>query len=93
MNLAISLGLILSAVMVTARIIKPGVSECNDKRPAFAYYSIEFNQLSQNAQGETNNYVDKAAAIPEEGDEEIVQTAVGKSGKFFCRAYVKNAQN
>merc|ERR1712215_187735 len=50
MNLAISLGLILSAVVVTARIVKPG--------------------------GETNNYVDKAAAIPEEGDEEIVQTAV-----------------
>merc|ERR1711962_1312963 len=52
MNLAISLGLILSAVVVTARIVKPG--------------------------GETNNYVDKAAAIPEEGDEEIVQTAVAK---------------
>merc|ERR1711962_402198 len=52
MNLAISLGLILSAVVVTARIVKPG--------------------------GETNNYVDKAAAIPEEGDEEIVQTAVAE---------------
>merc|ERR1712215_525963 len=52
MNLAIALGLILSAVMVTARIIKPG--------------------------GGTNNYVDKAAAIPEEGDEEIVQTAVAE---------------
>merc|ERR1711872_959505 len=45
MNLAISFGLILAAVMVTARMDKPG--------------------------GETNNYVDKAAAIPEEGDEEI----------------------
>merc|ERR1711915_937431 len=52
MNLAISLGLILSAVVVTARIVKPG--------------------------GETNNYVDKAAAIPEEGDEEIVKTAVAE---------------
>jgi len=52
MNLAIALGLILSAVVVTARIVKPG--------------------------GETNNYVDKAAAIPEEGDEEIVQTAVAE---------------
>merc|ERR1712215_605285 len=55
MNLAISLGLILSAVVVTARIVKPG--------------------------GETNNYVDKAAAIPEEGDEEIVQTAVVEKKK------------
>merc|ERR1712180_402717 len=52
MNLAIALGLILSAVVVTARIVKPG--------------------------GETNNYVDKAAAITEEGDEEIVQTAVAE---------------
>ena len=93
MNLAISLGLILSAVVVTARIVKPGVSECEHKTPAFPNYSIEFNQLSPNVQGETNNYVDKAAAIPEEGDEEIVQTAVGKSGKFFCHAFVKNARN
>merc|ERR1712087_715496 len=52
MNLAISLGLILSAVVVTARIVKPG--------------------------GETNNDADIAAAIPEEGDEEIVQTAVAE---------------
>merc|ERR1711915_237688 len=52
MNLAISLGLILSAVMVTARTVKSG--------------------------GETNNYVDKATAIREEVDEEIVQTAVAE---------------
>merc|ERR1712215_29908 len=52
MNLAISLGLILSAVMVTARMVKPG--------------------------GETNNYVDKATAIREKVDEEIVQTAVAE---------------
>merc|ERR1711915_53551 len=52
MNWAISLGLILSAVMVTARSVKSG--------------------------GETNNYVDKATAIREEVDEEIVQTAVAE---------------